>query len=63
MSLEKTDTVEDVTEGSFVPTRVLIELAIVCTHLNFFSIHGSTLVACLRDIVSERATTAQIRYV
>ena len=59
-SLKQTNAVKDVSEGSLVPLRVLVELTIVCTHLNVFWGNVASLAAGICHVFFQGTATAQV---
>ena len=59
-SLEQSDAVEYVSQSSFVPSRILVELAIVGTHLQVTICHGASLTLRRGHVLFQGAATAQV---
>lgn len=59
-SLKQTNAVKDVSEGSLIPLRVLVELAIVCTQLNVLWSNVASLAASICHVFFQGTTTTQV---
>jgi len=59
-SLKQTNAVKDVSEGSLIPFRVLVELAIVGTHLDVFWGNIASLAAGICHVFFQGTATTQV---